>query len=264
VPAFCWFSTRTPPPEFDLGLSGWDRLSAGTWPGSATPDDCAILIDQSWIGSGERLIMAAAPAARARALVLGVQSSGERARLLTDGFGDALPPGAALAEVEQRALRLLGSPGPDPLLRRAGPVVLDLALRDGWIAGRRLALHPLEFALIWRMAESCGSTVCRAELLRDVWKLAFDPGTNRVEVHISRLRRKLLQAGVRGLVETSPQGGYRLARAQQSAGPEAPIGQSRAGLPGEDAHEFPRPCRGDDREPCRPRPAQPAGQDECA
>ena len=53
--------------------------------------------------------------------------------------------------------------------------------------------------------------VTRARLLHDVWRLDFEPGTNSLEVHVSRLRAKLAAAGIVGLVETDPRGGYRLA-----------------------------------------------------
>lgn len=209
--AFCWFSTRNPPPDCDLAGSGWYRLGA---PGAAEagplPDDCAILADHRWLGAAQRLTIAAAPpAARARTLVVGVERAAERATLLAAGFGDVLPPGAGLAEVEQRALRLLRRGEQAVLFRRAGPVLLDLALRDAWSEGRRLALHPTEFALLWRLAEVPGQAVTRAQLFRDVWRIAFDPGTNRIEVHVSRLRRKLAAAGAGGLVETAG-GGYRV------------------------------------------------------
>ena len=63
--------------------------------------------------------------------------------------------------------------------------------------------------MLWRLAERPGKPVTRATLLRDVWRLEFEPGTNSVEVHVSRLRSKLAQAGIRGLVETDPCG-YRV------------------------------------------------------
>jgi len=50
-----------------------------------------------------------------------------------------------------------------------------------------------------------------SELRSDVWRLAFRPETNSLAVHVSRLRAKLRTAGLDGLVETRPDGGYRLA-----------------------------------------------------
>ena len=97
---------------------------------------------------------------------------------------------------------------------------LDLLHRDARSGQDWLALHPREFALLWRLAQSPGEPVSRARLLRDVWRLDFEPGTNSVEVHVSRLRAKLAAAGIEGLVETDPRGGYRHARARNRG--EAP------------------------------------------
>jgi DNA-binding winged helix-turn-helix (wHTH) protein len=48
-------------------------------------------------------------------------------------------------------------------------------------------------------------------LLTDIWRLAFRPETNSLAVHVSRLRSKLRVAGLDGLIETTAEGGYRLA-----------------------------------------------------
>jgi DNA-binding winged helix-turn-helix (wHTH) protein len=53
--------------------------------------------------------------------------------------------------------------------------------------------------------------VSKAELMSDIWRLAFVPETNSVAVHVSRLRAKLALAGLAGLVQTSSTGGYFLA-----------------------------------------------------
>ena len=98
-----------------------------------------------------------------------------------------------------------------PRLREAGPVTLDLMHRDGRVGARWLALHPREFALIWRLAECPGAPVTRPELLRDVERLRHEPETNSVQVHVSRLRSKLAAHGLGSLVATDPAGGYRLA-----------------------------------------------------
>ena len=50
------------------------------------------------------------------------------------------------------------------------------------------------------------------QMLREVWRLEFEPGTNSIEVHVSRLRAKLALAGIEPLVETVPPGGYRVTR----------------------------------------------------
>ncbi len=91
----------------------------------------------------------------------------------------------------------------------AGPLRLDLFHRDAHLGGRWLALHPREFALLWRLAETPDRTVSQRTLLAEVWRLPFEPGTNRVAVHVARLRRKLENFGLAALVATDGPG-YRL------------------------------------------------------
>ncbi|WP_374408154.1 winged helix-turn-helix domain-containing protein [Pelagerythrobacter sp.] len=100
-----------------------------------------------------------------------------------------------------------------PLLPRwmqAGPVRLDLFHRDGQAAGRWLGLHPREFEVFWWLAEHAPDPVPQARLLREVWRLEFDPETNRVAVAVCRIRAKLRAAGLRGLIATVPDRGYLL------------------------------------------------------
>ncbi len=106
-------------------------------------------------------------------------------------------------------------PGLVPRQVLAGPVMLDLFHRDACIHGASLhgtwlRLHPREFGLLWRLAESPRTALSRAILLRDVWRVHHDPPTNTLEVHIFRLRQKLAAFGVDRLVVTDPAGGYRL------------------------------------------------------
>jgi len=57
--------------------------------------------------------------------------------------------------------------------------------------GEHLKLSPKEFDLLLYFFENQGALITRDMLLRDVWNLGFDPGTNVVDVNIGRLRRKL-------------------------------------------------------------------------
>jgi two-component system, OmpR family, response regulator len=144
---------------------------------------------------------------RALVLLSGIASSAERAAWLRLGFGDVVGS-VSLGELEARALRL------SALLPRelaAGPLRLDLFARDAFAGTRPLGLHPREFALLWRLTEARSAAVAAEDLLREVWRLSFRPETNRLAVHVSRLRAKLRDAGCPGLVETVPGGGYRLA-----------------------------------------------------
>lgn len=102
---------------------------------------------------------------------------------------------------------------------RIGPLVLDLFHRDARVDTHWLALHPREFALLWRLGEARGGPVSRQTLLRDVWRLRHTPDTNSVEVHIHRLRTKLAARDLQGLVQTLDGGGYRIAAPPDAFGP---------------------------------------------
>ena len=218
---FEWLAAGPIPATCDLRRLGW-RLIEGT---RGAGDDALHplltmplhLVFSEWLS-----LTGAAPQRRTRMLMLGVSGSEERARMLRLGFGDALPPGAALEEVEARALQRIERAGSLPRQRRIGSLRLDLLLREGFVAGRALALHPREFALLWRLSDLPGEPVEPDQLLRDVWQLSFRPETNSLAVHVSRLRGKLRIAGLDGLIETLPTGAYRLAHGTAPALPLPP------------------------------------------
>jgi len=198
VSVFGWIAERCePPPQWDLRRIGW-TLSADARGGHVRLVDASAA--EAPIADGDPALW----------LFVGVECGRKRARLLDAGCGDALPADVALPELAQRAQRVAAARTRVPRLRTAGPLVLDLLHRDARAGHRWLALHPREFALLWRLAERPGETVARATLLREVWRLEFEPGTNSIEVHVSRLRAKLALAGIRALVETVPPGGYRI------------------------------------------------------
>lgn len=80
------------------------------------------------------------------------------------------------------------------------------AFRDN----RHLALSPKEFELFRHFMENAGEVLTREMLLRDVWKMNFDPQTNVVDVNIGRLRRKLEEGFDKPALETVWGTGYRL------------------------------------------------------
>ena len=155
-------------------------------------------------------------------IAVGVECGEERAAMLAAKLGEALPLQVALSELAVRISRLADGADALPRHRRIGPLELDLLHRDARIAGRWLALHPREFALLWRLADAPGERVPRQQLLRDVWRLAHVPETNSLEVHVSRLRAKLAVSKAAWLVETDPSGGYRLACCTDDANWTAP------------------------------------------
>jgi two-component system copper resistance phosphate regulon response regulator CusR len=87
---------------------------------------------------------------------------------------------------------------------------IDLAQRAVWRAGQPIDLSPREFDLLRVLLARRDAVVPRTDLLRDVWGIDFDPGTNTVDVHIARLRRKIERRG-RPLIRTVRGEGYMLA-----------------------------------------------------
>ncbi len=142
------------------------------------------------------------------AIAVGVEEPEMRARLIGEGFGDALDARVALVELAARLLKLEGLDRRIPRQQRIGPVLLDLFHRDAKVQGRWVGLHPREFALLWRLAETPQRPVGKRELLRDVWRLSHEPETNSLEVHVSRLRAKLALSDAGWIVQTHEFGGY--------------------------------------------------------
>ena len=93
---------------------------------------------------------------------------------------------------------------------RCGDVEIDRVERTARLAGVALALTNREYALLLHLIHHADRIVKRSELLAHVWSTSFDPGSNLVEVHVSRLRDKL---GDRAwMIETVRGVGYRLRR----------------------------------------------------
>ena len=92
-----------------------------------------------------------------------------------------------------------------------GELKFDLAQRRVKRGETSCNLSPREYDLLLRLARGGGATVKRDELLSDVWDLGFDPGTNVLDVHIGRLRKKVDKDG-EPLIETIRGVGYRLNR----------------------------------------------------
>jgi len=77
-------------------------------------------------------------------------------------------------------------------------------------AGKAVALKPREYRLLEYFARNAGKVVTRTMLLEQVWDYHFDPGTNVIDVHVSRLRRKLEDGFEQPILHTVRGAGYRL------------------------------------------------------
>lgn len=91
---------------------------------------------------------------------------------------------------------------------KCGALEVDRVGHRALLAGQPLSLTTREFALMLHLLHRPDKIVTRAELLAQVWDTSFDPGSNLVEVHISRLREKLGEYA--WMVETVRGAGYRL------------------------------------------------------
>jgi two-component system, OmpR family, response regulator len=205
VRRFRWLPAGAIPEEFDLRRCGWRLVASAEGAGSPVP----VLADIRRLDAGRwiELLGNVRLASRQRIVMLGVSEPPERARLLRLGFGEVLGAGVQLTELEARVELVRASSDCLPRYRRCGRLLLDLFARDGFVAGRRLGLHPREFEVLWYLAEIPGVPVSRARLIADVWLLAHPPETNSVAVHVYRLRRKLAIAGLRDWIGTTRDGG---------------------------------------------------------
>ena len=115
-----------------------------------------------------------------------------------------------LARIEALARRPRAGAAPEALLRVAD-LELDLLARTARRGGHAIELQPREFRLLESLMRHAGQVVTRTMLLEAVWDYHFDPQTNVIDVHVSRLRAKLDRGHARPLIHTVRGAGYRLA-----------------------------------------------------
>jgi two-component system, OmpR family, response regulator len=92
-----------------------------------------------------------------------------------------------------------------------GGIQMDLLKRQVSRDGLQIPLQPREFRLLEELMREGGKVVTRTMLLERVWNYHFDPQTNIVETHVSRLRSKLNEGGKADPIETVRGVGYRFA-----------------------------------------------------
>lgn len=154
-----------------------------------------------------RLRMVRAGERSVRAMLL-VEDAEALAAGLDAGADDAVLAAAHPVEIVARMLALLRGPRHAGMLT-IGDLTIDHAARRVWRGGVALHLLPREYAVLAYLADHAGTTIPRETLLRALWDRVFDPGTNVVQVQISRLRAKLDAAGP-PLLHTDRGRGYRL------------------------------------------------------
>jgi two-component system OmpR family response regulator len=99
----------------------------------------------------------------------------------------------------------------EELTLTVGDLTLDLVTREACRGGRAIELLPAEFKLLRFMMKNAGQTLSRRMIFEEVWAYYFDPGTNLIDVHVGRLRRKIDTPDAAALFHTERGVGYRLA-----------------------------------------------------
>ena len=87
---------------------------------------------------------------------------------------------------------------------------LDLVKHEARRGGRRIELLPMEFKLLEFMMRNAGQPLSRRMIFEAVWEYYFDPGTNLIDVHVGKLRRKIDVPGAAPLFKTERGLGYML------------------------------------------------------
>ena len=132
-----------------------------------------------------------------------LSSVDERIRGLRAGGDDYLAKPFFAAELRARVEVLARRPAErDGTVLRFEDVQVDLLGRVARRGERVLDLYPREFKLLEFLVRHAGQVVTRAMLFERVWGYRFDPGTNLVDVHMGKLRRKVDAAGEPPLIHT--------------------------------------------------------------
>ncbi len=136
----------------------------------------------------------------------------DRVEGLEAGGDDYLVKPFAFSELVARIHALARRPPmtDEATVLRVGDLEMDLVRRKVTRAGQVIDLQPREFRLLEFLMRNAGQVVTRTMLLEQVWEFHFDPKTNVVEAHISRLRAKLDKPFDKKLIHTARGAGYRI------------------------------------------------------
>jgi DNA-binding response OmpR family regulator len=161
-------------------------------------------------GSGYRVLQALREQdARVPVLVISARDRLEdRVDGLDRGADDYLVKPFAFTELAARVRALLRRPASNVAPIRSGVIEVDPLRRLARSGDRALDLTAKEFELLSCLVARQGEVLSRKEILRLVWGYDFDPGTNVVDVHVNRLRRKLESAEAMGVLRTVRGVGY--------------------------------------------------------
>lgn len=176
----------------------------------------AVILDRNLPGMDGLTVLRAMRAAKLTTPVIFLSALGtadDRVEGLTAGSDDYLVKPFAFAELLARIRLLLrkGGAGTAPQTKLVcEDLEMDLLSRKVRRGSAAIDLQPREFRLLEYLLRHADQVVTRTMLLEGVWDYHFDPGTNVIDVHISRLRRKLDDGFATALLHTVRGAGYRL------------------------------------------------------
>ena len=136
----------------------------------------------------------------------------DRVKGLKAGGDDYLTKPYAFVELLARVDALMRRRSPVGVKTRleVGDLELDLLSRAAKRSGTDIELQPREFRLLEYLMRHAGQVVTRTMLLESVWEYHFDPQTNVIDVHISRLRQKIDKPYAKPILHTVRGAGYKL------------------------------------------------------
>ncbi len=188
-----------------------DNGRDGLYLASGEPYD-VMIVDRHMPQMDGLSLVKAARASNVRTPVLFLTTMGgvdDRVEGLEAGGDDYLTKPFAFAELLARVSALARRP---PIVAATklgtGDLEIDLLARTVTRAGRRIELLAQEFKILEYLLRHAGEVVTRTMLLEKVWDFHFDPKTNIVETHISRLRSKIDKGFERPLIHTVRGAGY--------------------------------------------------------
>ena len=133
----------------------------------------------------------------------------DRVKGLRAGGDDYLPKPYSFSELLARTEVLARRRGSrEETVYRVGDLALDRLSHQVTRGGQEIVLQPREFRLLEYLMRHAGQVVTRTMLLENVWDYHFDPQTNVIDVHISRLRSKIDKGFAQTLLHTVRGAGY--------------------------------------------------------
>ena len=195
----------------DHAPDGVEGLSA-----ALTGQHDAIILDRNLPKLDGLAVLGALRSQGKRTPVLLLSALGQvddRVAGLRAGADDYLPKPFSFNELTARLeaiVRRAGSGEESRSQLKVGSLTLDLLSRTASRGGREIELLNKEFQMLSYLMRHAGHVVTRTMLTEAIWDYNFNPGTNVIDVHVSRLRQKIDAPGEPPMIKTIRGAGYRL------------------------------------------------------